>query len=161
MAQWRAVSAWSVNKMLPEQTNIHRNMFLRVFSIKHLFLNSGPKKWFSSDIKWISGRSGYEVHLQWSGFDCASEGIPLDAAERDKNGYNLVFSSLLDRGVRGQSAVEVSFLTPLRWASVERPTGSSMGETFRFRAEYVAAIASWNTHTHIGFNAFVRTFHWL
>lgn len=41
-------------------------------------------------------------------------------------------------------AVEVSFFIPLRWARVEQPTDSSIGDMgLRFRAEYVAAMAPW------------------
>lgn len=36
--------------------------------------------------------------------------------------------------LNGHRAVEVSFLTPRRWASVEQPTDSRTGETFLFRA---------------------------
>lgn len=43
----------------------------------------------------------------------------------------------------GHRAVEVIFFMPLRWASVEQPTGSRMGGTFLLRAEYVAAMAPW------------------
>lgn len=35
----------------------------------------------------------------------------------------------------GHRAVEVIFFIPLRWASVEQPTGSRIGGTFLLRAE--------------------------
>lgn len=38
-------------------------------------------------------------------------------------------------GVEGHRAVEVIFFIPLRWASVEQPTGSRTVATFLFRAE--------------------------
>lgn len=46
-------------------------------------------------------------------------------------------------------AVEVIFLIPLRWARVERPTGSKTGDWLRFKAEYVAAMAPWKQERNI------------